>query len=151
MVESSTRRLSKGRAYQGRVTGAAPDLARRRCERSARRMESRLLGADRQGSNLMKENLPDQCAAAPSRLCAKQNRSAIVDAERRVRFQEPDIIEVVSWKDATHLMQYKGKKKLEEEEFMLGALSSLPHRFALMAALMPMVVRFAIGIVDTVM
>ncbi|CAE7747043.1 unnamed protein product [Symbiodinium necroappetens] len=138
----------RGRAYQGRVMGAAaPDLARRRCERSARRMESRLLGADRQGSNLMKENLP----AAPSRLCAKQNRSAIVDAERRVRFQEPDIIEVVSWKDATHLMQYKGKKKLEEEEFMLGALSSLPHRFALMAALMPMVVRFAIGIVDTVM
>ncbi|CAE7345315.1 unnamed protein product [Symbiodinium sp. CCMP2592] len=115
-------------------------------------MESRVvLGADRPGSKLMKENLPDQCAAVPSRLCAKQNRSAIADAERRVRFQEPDIIEVVSWKDATHLMQYKGKKKLEEEEFMLGALSSLPHRFALMAALMPMVVRFAIGIVDTVM
>eukprot|EP00439_Symbiodinium_sp_Y106_P063180 s3359_g9.t1 len=99
--------------------GRAEKRGREPCERSAasRRMESRIvLGANRQGIKLMEENLPDQCAAVPSRLCAKQNRSAIADVERRVRFQEPDIIEVVSWKDATHLMQYKGKKKLEEED-----------------------------------
>ncbi|CAE7461884.1 unnamed protein product [Symbiodinium natans] len=48
-------------------------------------------------------------------------------------------------------MHYKAKKKLHEEEFLLSACSSLPHRFALVAALMPMVVRFAFGLVDTVM
>ena len=79
------------------------------------------------------------------------NPSASADTVRRVRFQEPHIIEVASWKDATRFMQYKGKNKIDEEEFMLGALSSLPHRVALMAALTPMILRFAIGIVDTVM
>ncbi|OLQ14518.1 hypothetical protein AK812_SmicGene1358 [Symbiodinium microadriaticum] len=83
------------------------------------------------------ESLPTPCASA--------------DTVRRVRFQEPHIIEVASWKDATRLMQHRGKKKIDEEEFMLGALSSLPHRVAFMAALTPMVLRFAIGIVDTVM
>ena len=100
----------------------------------------------------MKENLPDQCAAAPSRraccwkaaACSIDIVEALCKAEpkRNCRCRaagalpghgvesakptcwlldslpgckEPDIIEVVSWKDATHLMQYKGKKKLEED------------------------------------
>eukprot|EP00437_Effrenium_voratum_P028830 CAMPEP_0181406418 /NCGR_PEP_ID=MMETSP1110-20121109/5261_1 /TAXON_ID=174948 /ORGANISM="Symbiodinium sp., Strain CCMP421" /LENGTH=99 /DNA_ID=CAMNT_0023528829 /DNA_START=37 /DNA_END=336 /DNA_ORIENTATION=+ len=90
-----------------------------------------------EGGHDFSESLPTPCASA--------------DTVRRVRFQEPHIIEVASWKDATRLMQHRGKKKIDEEEFMLGALSSLPHRVAFMAALTPMVLRFAIGIVDTVM